>query len=137
MNIQFDFVFTNEDKVLTIKNQRNFNDLVAKYVVKGQNLLLDVLLPQENPNQVQGVDRELAQQNAQLAKRIDREPAQENPNPIQRVDMRPQQMNIKLPQEKPANDILRQPSTKDIPCGDVSKWIDEDYNPFMRSVAAS
>ena len=42
LNIQFHFVFTYEDKVLTIKNKRNFNDLVAKYVVKGQNLLLDV-----------------------------------------------------------------------------------------------
>ena len=134
MNIQFEFVFTYEDKVLTIKNQRNLNDLVAKYLVKGQNLILDVLLPQENPYQVQIVNRELAQLNAQSAKRIDREPAQENPKPIQRVDMPPQRMNITPPNERPTNKVLK-PSTEDVLCGDVTNWIAEKYNPFIRSVA--
>ena len=135
MNIQFEFVFTYEDKLLTIKNQRNLNDLVAKHVVKGQYLILDVLLPQENPYQVQRVNRELAQLNAQSAKRIDREPAQENPKPIQRVDMPPQRMNITPPKEKPENTVLRKPSTRGVLCGDVTEWIENEYNPFIHSVA--
>ena len=67
--------------------------------------------------------------------RIDREPAQEYPNLNQRVDMPPQQINIKPPKERPAIKVLRKPSTKDVLCGDVTKWIEFDYNPFIRSVA--
>ena len=66
--------------------------------------------------------------------RIDREPAQENPNLNQRVDMPPQQMKITPPKERPANKVLK-PSTKDVLCGDVTEWIENEYNPFIHSVA--
>ena len=48
--------------------------------------------------------------------------------------MPPQQMNITLPKERPANKVLK-PSTKDVLCGDVTKWIEDEYNPLIHSVA--